>query len=406
MKLKICVIPTWYPSSNNPFSGIFIRDHVESLAKQHQVSVLYPELCHFKQWFHLPAHSPVREIVSNNLELWHIQRRKLPFFHNYSSLIPASWSLNRYFSTYAKAAETVFNAHVAASGMPDLIHAHVTLPAGWAAVQLGQKHSLPVVISEHTFPNKAYEGNAYFRRMATDVLKRANQVIAVSSALADALKTEFGNIPVDTVGNVISARDFYCASQRQRGREPFRFFSACVLLEDKGIQFLLRAAHQLLQFAITDFEVIIGGDGPYKNALINETNQLGLENHCRFVGMLPREQMRARMHESNVFVLPSLCETFGMVVAEALLSGRPVIGTRCGGPEMLITPATGVLVPPGDSFALATEMARHYHGLYRYSSETLSASIINRFGNQAFLARMNEVYANMIRNHLPKKSAA
>jgi glycosyltransferase involved in cell wall biosynthesis len=76
----------------------------------------------------------------------------------------------------------------------------------------------------------------------------------------------------------------------------------------------------------------------------------------RFLGALAPEQVPQQHAASDAFVLASFEETFGVVLVEALMSGRPVVATRCGGPEDIVHEGNGWLVPPGDPAALAAAM--------------------------------------------------
>ena len=69
-----------------------------------------------------------------------------------------------------------------------------------------------------------------------------------------------------------------------------------------------------------------------------------LEQRVRLLGALSREQARDELRGCDCFVLPSRHESFGVVLAEATACGRPVISTRCGGPESIVTKENGILV--------------------------------------------------------------
>ena len=76
-------------------------------------------------------------------------------------------------------------------------------------------------------------------------------------------------------------------------------------------------------------------------ALVQEK---ALTEQVTFLGSLTREQVRQEVSEADAFVLSSEYETFGVVVIEALALGKPVIATRCGGPESIVVPSVGYLV--------------------------------------------------------------
>ena len=94
----------------------------------------------------------------------------------------------------------------------------------------------------------------------------------------------------------------------------------------------------------------IVGDGPERARLEALAAQGGV--HTIFYGNLPHIEAMKAMVGARLFLHPSAYETFGVVLAEAMALGVPVVTTLCGGPETFVTPETGRLVPVGDVGAL------------------------------------------------------
>ena len=89
-----------------------------------------------------------------------------------------------------------------------------------------------------------------------------------------------------------------------------------------------------------------------------------------------------------------------MVVVEALACGTPVVATRCGGPEEIITTdRVGVLVPPEDPEALARGIEQALDRQPRYDPAELRAHALNRFGVDSVAARVNQVYEETVRDY-------
>jgi glycosyltransferase involved in cell wall biosynthesis len=97
------------------------------------------------------------------------------------------------------------------------------------------------------------------------------------------------------------------------------------------------------------------------------------------------------MWGANCLVLPSLLETFGVVLIEALATGLPVISTRSGGPEDIVTPEVGVLVEPGDVPGLANALGTMREAA-THDPQALRAQAIRRYGYEAVGAQLREVY--------------
>jgi glycosyltransferase involved in cell wall biosynthesis len=147
---------------------------------------------------------------------------------------------------------------------------------------------------------------------------------------------------------------------------------------------------------MNQFELVIGGDGNELPKLKETAMRLGLSSRCRFLGMLTRVQVREALRSADVFVLPSLGETFGIVLGEAMACGKPVISTRCGGPEFVVTQETGLLVEPADPQGLADAMGEFMSGRVQFDPATIRRSISRRFGEEAFLASINDIYRGIV----------
>ena len=129
------------------------------------------------------------------------------------------------------------------------------------------------------------------------------------------------------------------------------FMFAGRLMPEKGVQTLLNA-HATLK----DVRLTIFGDGPLRDALMNQYTQPGVE----FPGHRPRAEVRSRMVSARAVIVPSEWpEVFGLTAIEAMALGRPVIASRVAGPrEIVEDKSTGLLFDPGNSEQLADCM-RH-----------------------------------------------
>ncbi|MCB1852733.1 MAG: glycosyltransferase [Gammaproteobacteria bacterium] len=132
--------------------------------------------------------------------------------------------------------------------------------------------------------------------------------------------------------------------------------SVAFLTERKGHRYLLEAIAQLLP-AFPDIQLLLVGDGPEKATLIGQTESLGIAHHTRFLGN--RDDVPELLALSELSVLPSLWEPFGLAALEAMAVETPVVVTDVGGlPEFVTHGKEGFLVPPADARALAESMGR------------------------------------------------
>ncbi len=108
-----------------------------------------------------------------------------------------------------------------------------------------------------------------------------------------------------------------------------------------------------------DVAYVVVGDGPEKRRLEARARQLGLSGRVTFLGWRSHDEVLGLMARADAFVLPSSPEGFGLVYAEAMAQGTPVVACRGEGPDDFIGDGvSGLLVPPGDSDAVARAIAR------------------------------------------------
>jgi colanic acid/amylovoran/stewartan biosynthesis glycosyltransferase WcaL/AmsK/CpsK len=138
--------------------------------------------------------------------------------------------------------------------------------------------------------------------------------------------------------------------ERRRTGDTVRLLSVGRLVEKKGLECGIRAA-AALQAANPGLrlEYRIIGDGPLQGDLTRLAEQLGAAATVQLLGALPGSEVMRWMHDSDLYLLPSLMEQAGYVLLEAQASGLPVVATRVGGvPEMVREGRSALLVEAGN----------------------------------------------------------
>jgi len=129
------------------------------------------------------------------------------------------------------------------------------------------------------------------------------------------------------------------------------------LVTTKGVRLLLDAA-LLLKNQHRQFQIVVVGDGPERVALENHARELTLLEQVRFAGRLPQWQVNELLQGADVVVVPSLGgEVFGMVVAENMLLGLPVVASDLGA-FLEVLGGTGKVFKKGDAAGLAEQLAQ------------------------------------------------
>ena len=114
------------------------------------------------------------------------------------------------------------------------------------------------------------------------------------------------------------------------------------------------------------------------------------------MGALSRVEVQKMMNRANCFVLSSDAETFGVVLIEALSQGTPVIATKCGGTEEIITEENGILVEKDHIGILADAMARMAKNIRNYDPERIRENCLKRYGSEAFIKQMNDIFKEIL----------
>jgi glycosyltransferase involved in cell wall biosynthesis len=185
-------------------------------------------------------------------------------------------------------------------------------------------------------------------------LQDADAVVAVSRPLATTMREHGFDRPVRIIPNGVDTGIFRPSAVAPDGR-VFTFLTVSRLSDDKGIADLLQAIHQFRR-AGGQARFRIAGAGPRAHYQ-RLAEQLGIGDAVGFLGPLGRAEIAAELQSAQALVMPARLESFGIVAIEAMASAIPVLATRSGGPQSIITAETGLLVEPASPEDLARGLA-------------------------------------------------
>jgi glycosyltransferase involved in cell wall biosynthesis len=361
--MRIFVLPSWYPNEADPVAGIFIRDQVEVLRREHEVAVILV--------------SPPGTVT--------IPDGDTPVFREaFSSLVPGPDAALR---AYLAAARKVLERAAREVGPPDLVHAHVGLPAGWAAAEACRDVGPPVVLTEHLGPfDPRTQSPRQLSRVRT-AFQGARIVVAVSPTSAREIRDFVPGVRVRVVGDVV--RSDCGPHDRSVRMEPGRILSVGLLTQVKGFDLLIDAIRLVIE-RVPDANLHLVGDGDLRGPL--EERATGMP--VRFLGTLSRQEIRRELAAAAVFVSSSHYESFGVAMAEALCSGTPVVATRTGGAEYVLG-SGGTLVEHLPD-AIAAGIIDVLEGRTPFDPQQVGRDALARFGEEAFLRAIGDVYEEAV----------
>ncbi|HUT23939.1 MAG TPA: glycosyltransferase [Sumerlaeia bacterium] len=284
-----------------------------------------------------------------------------------------------------------------------IVHAHTAYLDGTAGLAIGRRFGVPLVITEHTGPFSQILRGRVMTRLTTEALNAADATVAVSGSLKREMAKvmEPGRAAMTAViPNAVDLSLFRLPDvYAPNGRAP-RLFFVGGLVEVKNLPLLFRAFATLIQkFPQATLTLVGEAERPQdKETLVQTARDLGVSENVRFLGPKRREKVASLLREQcDVLALPSRTETFGCVLIEALACGKPVVATRCGGPEDIITDdSVGRLCGNDDADDLARALAEVIEDLGSFSRAGIHEFAASRFGAEAVARRIAEVYGRLL----------
>jgi glycosyltransferase involved in cell wall biosynthesis len=217
----------------------------------------------------------------------------------------------------------------------DLVHCHDWITAK-AGLSVKKALGLPLVFTVHS---TEYDRTAdlwpyeWILNVERAGVKAADRVIAVSNRSRQQLIERFGADPanVAVVYNAVDCGKFGCEGGEKvlGGREKVVLYHGRLSVQ-KGIEFFIRAAQKVLQRE-KNVRFVVSGKGDLLPRLVEQAISLGIADKITFAGYVEDKSVPKLYAASDVFVLPSVSEPFGITALEAMASGTPVIVSKSSG---------------------------------------------------------------------------
>lgn len=383
--MHILVIPSWYPHFHGDVGGSFFREQTIALKKnKYSVGVIYPQVRSLKDLkgiFLKPygIHKEIDEFIPT------FRYHTVNFFPKFHKINKARW---------IKMGIKLFDEYISKYGKPDIIHAHSLLNASYLANEIYKKYGIPFVITEHSSAFARGLVSNTIKDDLTEVIYNAKKCLAVSKVFCQYLERTFKGSKWMYIPNIVN-NDFLKFDFKY-DNQNFEIINVCFLNENKRVDILLKAFAQALLYN-PNMILKIGGDGPDRIRLENIAEELKISQNVNFLGMLSREQVKFEISKASTFILSSEYETFGVVLIEALALGKPVIATKCGGPESIIVPEVGYLVEKNSVDDLAKAIIDLYDNYTKFNQLKIREYCKENFSEEAIVNKLTTVYQNVIR---------
>ena len=284
---------------------------------------------------------------------------------------------------------------------PDVLHAHCAAGAGNDVAEFGKRYGYPVVITEHSPMEHMDLNNKRVYQKIDYAYKNSNANVCVSKDSMDRLKEHFPNYPFQVIYNgILSPNVVKMDGQHYRieGKVNCCIVAAFYSKDIKGYQFLLPAIAQLKAKGVPVVLHVCGG-GDYFDHYVRMAKELDIEDCCVFYGNCSKAKVYSIVSQMDFNISASLYECSGVSVEEALLLGKPMLVTRSGGANSLVTDEVSIVVDKGSTQALVDGIQEMIDRLDSFDSETIKAYAYENFE----IDQVSQKYMALYRQVLEKK---
>lgn len=346
--IRLLTFSTLFPNAIEPNHGIFVENRLAKLLDSGaaDATVLAPVP-------YFPSRNPAFGAWGRYARIPPFERRdRLAVHHPRFPVIPKVGAALAPLLLYQAMIRPIERLLEAGPGI-DLIDAHYFYPDGVAAVWLARRFGLPVVVTARGSDIVLFSREAAPRLWLRRAIARADGLIAVSSALRDALVGLGAPGPVEVLRNGVDT-DRFRPLERAASRAALlltrpTLISVGLLIARKGHDRTIRAMTLL-----PDHDLIIVGDGPERGRLAALIGRLGLADRVRLLGSRPHGELPLYYSAADALVLASSREGWANVLLEAMACGTPVIASPIpGNPEVVQSQAAGLIAKANTAEAIA-----------------------------------------------------
>lgn len=369
--LQFC---SWYPTPESPLNGIFCRELAALLSARCKVSVAYIR-------YHSKGGKP--EII----------RHTQPGFEEFEISIPRKSGIFAPFYHQFQV-KKLLNQCLEMCDDVNLIHVQVGWKAAWDATLFLRKKNIPLVVTEHNTDwlpqDRKYPG--WKRQLTAWAMRKASVITAVSANLADTISAATGK-PVQVIPNPVAQEFTNAKIANARPGGPVFLHVSNFNLRQKQTDTIIRTFSQYAQEnpnARLQLNVPKDAFNFFKSANPHyswDKIELLVPNDDKTI-------LLKRMQYADFLLSYSRFETFGLVIAEALCLGVPVVYTPCKGADLYIDEKMGIACVADNEQSLLEAMRKSVD--FSADRSYIAAKAREQFNAQAVLDAYEALYQKMI----------
>ncbi len=399
---RLLVLSHMFPHRDQMVFGPFVLDQVKALLRYTDLDVRVISCRPF--WMN--TYNPLKLKEANRIYWEEMKKVRWEEWDGVKVMYPpyrvgGPFRFITHWHTYSQAVMSVIN-DVLRDFRFDMVHAHTAYIDGNAAKLIYERFRIPYIITEHMAPYSEYVRNPIVLSKSIESSRNALRILCVSPKFRDEIASF---MPSDVrqkllaYGNGVYTDMFYPVSEKNGLRTPIKL-SFVGSLDERKNPLLMLKVFKRLRSAGLNVVLNILGKGPYLDKMKHFVADNNLADYVFFSHSLPSEEYAKFFREkTDILVHPSKSEGFGVVIIEALSCGKPVVTTRCGGPEYIIDDERlGRLVDVDDDDELYEAIVDVIENYESFDPVWMHNNIKERFGFENFAKRLREMYEEALKD--------
>ena len=336
-----------FPSKSRPYYGLFVLDQIKALS---EMGLNITVVC-VVPW--APMGIPLlnrRWETTRNLPGFEVYEG-IPVYYPRGITIPGKLVIIRGRMFYFSLKKFFINLIIKYKF--DLIHAQSVFPDADLGMYLKKLFDIPLVVTIHGHDLQVLAKNSdLLRKRLLRILSGSNGIGLVSQKLRGLLmsydKNKVIKVPKLVISNGIRMNERYRNENQKKESNDIVFITIASLIQQKGF-FTVLEALKILSGEFPNIRYTIIGDGWDKSLIVEKINELQLHDRVKLLGTLTHKQAMEVLNDSDIFVLPSVNESFGIVYIEAMYLKKIVIGSEGEGiNEVIKNGENGFLIEPNN----------------------------------------------------------
>jgi glycosyltransferase involved in cell wall biosynthesis len=143
-----------------------------------------------------------------------------------------------------------------------------------------------------------------------------------------------------------------------------------------------------------NFNII--GDGSKREKYEQMCKKFNIDDKCKFYGRVDKTAIPKLIEENDFLILPSIKETFGSVLIESMAGGKPVLATKCGGPQDFVNKKVGILVEPGNKEQLELGIKNMIDNYDHFDFQYIRNYAKDNFNYDSIGKKLKELYISIL----------